>query len=138
LNRWTIRATIERLDKGGSGVQFGRNNANASAYMAAYLSGSKLTLIDYTGKANYTKVLQEVTVKPEHQKPGTMVMTVEIERDTNTVKCSIGDTEYMNVDVSKHGVRLPMIENYGFFGGSGNTRTVSTAIFRKIETLRSN
>jgi hypothetical protein len=133
-NKWEIKATIERLDKGGSGVMFGRSNTGQ--YMALYLSGSKLTLIDYKRNSNFTEVLSEVPVSPEDQKPGTMVMEVSLQRDTQTLKCSINGTEYMDVKLSDKSKSIPTIEDYGFFSGSFKSTSASTAIYKKIETRR--
>jgi hypothetical protein len=129
-NKWQINATIERLDKGGSGVMFGRDKAGQ--FMAIYLSGNKLTLVDYvTGKR--TQILHEAPVSIEDQKPGTIVMRVLLQRDTQTIKCSINDTEYMNFSLAGKSQKIPEIANYGFFCGAFNSPLASTAIYKRID-----
>jgi hypothetical protein len=133
LNKWQIKATIERLDKGGSGVMFGKDKTGQ--FMAVYLSGSKLTLVDYVA-GKRTQILHEVSVSPEHQKPGTMVMQVSLLRDTQIIKCSINDTEYVNFSLADKSLSIPEIANYGFFCGAFNSPLSSNSICKRIEIRR--
>ncbi|GHS95069.1 hypothetical protein AGMMS50276_09380 [Synergistales bacterium] len=131
LNHWEIEVYIDRLDNGGSGVFFGSDNP--SMYMAAYVSGTKIFLINYVGKSDYTKVIAEAPLKQSQYKQGPMVLKVELFRNTNTVKCYVNDDECLNYDVTKKQFKIPEIENYGFFGGSSKSTFKTVSIFKKIE-----
>ena len=130
-NNWQFRAEIERLE-GGAGVIFGR--INQGIILAAYLNGDKLTLIEYSrsGRGS-TKILKEASLEPQHQK-GPVVMFVSVQRDAKIIRCSIGDTEYINVDLTEKIRSMPAIEGFGFFCGAYEFNGVSSAVFRKIET----
>ncbi|GHT02733.1 hypothetical protein AGMMS50276_32760 [Synergistales bacterium] len=124
MNHWEIEATIDRLDKGGGGVYFGRNDK----YMAVYVSGTKifLTQLDH----NYTTVITEAPLNKSQYTPGPMVLKVELFRAAKIVKCSVNGNECLNYDVMKKGFAIPAIEQYGFLSHASESAT--TSIFRKI------
>jgi hypothetical protein len=137
---WEFRVFIERLDKGGSGLMFGNMNKSIGKFLAVYLCDDKLTVHDFDsarGRTRQSKILHEVMLKPEHQQPGEITLQVSLNRGARTIRCSVGDTEYMNLDVSNMVKELPSVASYGFFIGSFQAKRDSNAIFRKIETRRS-
>jgi hypothetical protein len=142
MNNWELRASIRRLDKGGSGLMFGKKCPETGKFLAVYLREDKLTLLSFDAARGRSwkaqnKILHEVKLKPEHQQPAEITLYVSLDRGARVIHCSVNDTEYMNLGISKEIKELPPIENYGFFIGSFQQELESNAIFRKIETRRS-
>ncbi|MDR1378534.1 MAG: hypothetical protein LBJ36_05730 [Synergistaceae bacterium] len=143
MHHWEFRATIERLDEGGSGLMFGKSDMNKGNFIAVYLIDDKLVLLSFdttrpgrNNRAN-SKVLHEANLKPEHQKPGNVALHVSIDRADRALRCSVNDTEYLNLNLSTQLKEMPSIEDYGFYNGSWFRTQEANAIYKKIETRRS-
>jgi len=121
-NDWQIRGTFERR-RGASGIMFGQE----PMFIYAVLDDANFYLVELTRNPDNHRILKQVELRPEHRQMQSVVLTLALNRDTGAIKCSIGDTEY--VDVS--GLSLPLVEHFGFVAISRDE--VSTAIFNKIE-----
>jgi len=125
-NNWQIRATFER-EEGASGVMFGLD----PDFIYVVLDDDYLYLMDCPSGC---RVLQQVQLRPEHQRRQSVVLTLALERDTGTIKCFIDGAEYV-FDMS--GIELPLVGRFGIVGASrGNTP--SRAVFKFVERRWSN
>ena len=131
-NNWQIRITFERLDSGGSGVLFGRPVRDRNRHLIAAVVGDEtLTLVEYgnDGTRGTRNVLKEAPLNSEHRNLKDVVLTLTFERDSRTVRCIIGDTEYINENLSR---RIPLVEYFGFVCEALAGKP-STAAFKKME-----
>ena len=121
-NDWQIRGTFERR-LGVSGVMFGQE----PMFIYAVLDDANFYLVELTRNPDNHRILKQVELRPEHRQMQSVVLTITLKRDTGTIKCLIGNAEY--IDVS--GISLPLVEHFGFVAISRDE--TSTAVFNKIE-----
>jgi hypothetical protein len=131
LNRWEFEGTIERSDLGGSGIMFGDKG---DFFLAFYVHDDRITAARY--KDGAVTVLSEIMLKAKHRKPGRVTMKVTADRKSNAIKCTVDGISYPFRFAAAP--EIPLIKQYGFFGGSNKAKNPTTSIYRRFNARGGN